>query len=147
MPGYSSRPLVDKLEIREDARVSVIGLGKDELPAGLESRAAKVTSGRVGRPCDCILWAVRERGSLARMDRLRHEIEPNGQIWVLWPREGKDLKEDDVRRAALPLGLVDIKVAAYSERWSALRLVIRKELRMAMQPKTKRPARLRRTAR
>ena len=40
-----------------------------------------------------------------------------------------DITEDTVREVALPLGYVDIKVAAFDEVWSALKLVIRKELR------------------
>jgi hypothetical protein len=34
-----------------------------------------------------------------------------------------------VRSAVLPLGLVDVKVAAFDEDWSALKMVWRKELR------------------
>jgi hypothetical protein len=37
--------------------------------------------------------------------------------------------EDVVREEALPLGLVDNKVAAIDATWSGLQLVIRRELR------------------
>ena len=54
-------------------------------------------------------------------------------IWVAWPKRASgvatDLTEDVVRDVALPLGLVDTKVAAIDDTWSGLRLVIRKELR------------------
>ena len=40
-----------------------------------------------------------------------------------------DITDDTIRELALPLGFVDIKVCSVSEIWSALKLVIRKELR------------------
>jgi hypothetical protein len=49
------------------------------------------------------------RSALAKM---KHE----GAIWVSWP-------------LALPIGLVDFKVCAMDETWSALKLVLRKEKR------------------
>jgi hypothetical protein len=36
------------------------------------------------------------------------------------------MTENEVRKAALPLGLVDVKVCAVDETWSGLKLVIRK---------------------
>jgi len=39
------------------------------------------------------------------------------------------MAEDVIREVVLPIGLVDIKVAAVSEIWSGLKLMIRKELR------------------
>jgi hypothetical protein len=54
-------------------------------------------------------------------------------VWVAWPKRASgvltDLTEDVVRDVALPLGLVDTKVAAVDDTWSGLRLVIRRELR------------------
>ncbi len=54
-------------------------------------------------------------------------------IWVSWPKKAAriatDITEDSVREVALPLGLVDVKVCAVDEVWSALKLVLRKELR------------------
>jgi hypothetical protein len=54
-------------------------------------------------------------------------------IWVSWPKKASgvltDMTEDRIREAALPLGLVDIKVCAIDEVWSGLKLVIRKSLR------------------
>lgn len=42
-----------------------------------------------------------------------------------------DITEDVIREVALPIGLVDIKVCAVDEKWSGLKLVIRKALRTA----------------
>lgn len=72
-----------------------------------------------------------------RIPALGRRIFPAGAIWVAWPRRAgghdSDIREDDIRAAALPLGLVDVKVAALDEDWSGLRLVWRVERRQASQ--------------
>jgi hypothetical protein len=60
-------------------------------------------------------------------------MNPDGMIWVSWPKRASrvetDVTEDVVREVALPLGLVDVKVCAVDAVWSGLKLVIRKALR------------------
>ncbi len=69
----------------------------------------------------------------AELLTLRRSIRNDGVIWVSWPKKASgvrtDFTEDTIRELALPMGLVDVKVCAVSEIWSALKLVIRKELR------------------
>lgn len=60
-------------------------------------------------------------------------INRDGAAWVSWPKKSSgvasSVTEDVVRRVALPLGLVDVKVCAVDDTWSGLKLVIRRELR------------------
>src|SRR5690242_6400406 len=64
---------------------------------------------------------------------LMDTIERDGSIWISWPKKASkvktDITEDVIRDVVLPIGLVDVKVAAVSEIWSGLKPVIRKELR------------------
>ena len=59
---------------------------------------------------------------------LKNELDPNGMIWVSWPKKTAkvktDITEDTIRNHALSIGLVDIKVCAVDETWSGLKLVI-----------------------
>ena len=61
-------------------------------------------------------------------------IKQDGTIWVSWYKKAAklptEITEDTVREAAFPLGLVDVKVCAVDEKWSGLKLVIRKENRI-----------------
>ena len=70
-------------------------------------------------------------GELAKCVRL---IKQNGAIWVSWYKKAAklptEITEDTIREAAFPLGLVDIKVCAVDEKWSGLKLVIRRENRI-----------------
>ncbi len=54
-------------------------------------------------------------------------------IWVGWPMKAakvaSDITEDGIRRIALPMGFVDVKVCAIDAVWSGLKLMIRKKLR------------------
>jgi len=54
-----------------------------------------------------------------RIPELAPCIFPAGAIWVAWPRRAgdhdSDIREQDIRDLALPLGLVDVKVAALDE--------------------------------
>lgn len=60
-------------------------------------------------------------------------LKPDGIIGVSWPKKtskvASDVSEDTIEALAIPLGLVDVKVCAVDSAWSALKLVIRKELR------------------
>jgi len=71
-----------------------------------------------------------ERVRLAKdLPTLRRKMRDDTMLWVSWPKKSAGLPttvtEDVVRELALPLGLVDTKVCAVDETWSALRLVVR----------------------
>jgi hypothetical protein len=132
--GYSGTPLPQKLGIKGGHRVAVIGappaFALGVLPAGVtlyRSLAGKTM-------LDVLLVFVTRRAELAaRITSCRLRMQPAAGLWIAWPKKASrmatDITEDTVREVALPTGLVDNKVCAIDEIWSALRLVIRKELR------------------
>jgi hypothetical protein len=132
--GYSGTPLPRKLGVKEGARVAVLNAPDDftdtlgALPDGVTVRE------RLRGPLDVIVFFTVHRADLERrIDRLKAALDPAGRLWIAWPKRASrvetDMTEDVVRDVALPLGLVDNKVAAIDETWSGLQLVIRKELR------------------
>ncbi|HEX3540447.1 MAG TPA: hypothetical protein VHT75_08390, partial [Acidimicrobiales bacterium] len=89
---------------------------------------------RLSGRCDVVLFFTTDRGAFARrLDGIGKVIAPAGAGWIAWPKKAArlatDMTEDVVREAALPRGLVDVKVCAIDEVWSGLKLVWRKELR------------------
>jgi hypothetical protein len=82
-----------------------------------------------------IAFFVAQAGVRASLPALGERIFPDGALWVAWPRRAgghdSDIREQDIRDVALPLGLVDVKVAALDDDWSGLRLVWRTERRRA----------------
>lgn len=85
-------------------------------------------------PADVLIAFFTDAAGLAAdLPDLARRIYPDGAIWAAWPRRAaghrSDITDNVVREIALPLGLVDVKVAAIDEHWSALRLVCRRTTR------------------
>jgi hypothetical protein len=134
MAGYSGTPLAKKLGIKPPLTVAAVNAPADyrswlgDLPEGVE-----ITS-KPGRRLKAVHLFVTRRPELAKaLGEYRDRLEPDGFVWVSWPKKASkvatDITEDVIREVALPLGFVDIKVCAVSDVWSGLKLVIRRELR------------------
>jgi hypothetical protein len=116
-------PLLDKLGVRPGARVSVLGVADEAFLARLRARADVSTRERTDS--DLIFVAADSAAELARLALLERRIKRDGAIWVV-SRKGKaaTLRDVDVIDAAKRAGLVDNKVASFSETHTALRLVV-----------------------
>ena len=80
-----------------------------------------------------VAFFTRRQDLERRVEVLSRVIYPDGRLWVAWPKRSfgvqSTVNEDVVRAVALPLGLVDNKVCAIDETWSALQVVWRRERR------------------
>ncbi len=123
--GYSRRSRLDKLGVKEGARVAVLGLMDPGFIAELHTRVADIATARVNRETDLVMLVVESEAGLRRLATVRKAMRPDAAVWAVWPKGQPHIKEDTVREAALALGLVDIKVIAFDERLSALKLVVR----------------------
>jgi len=133
--GYSGTPLAVKLGLRAGHAVAVLG-GPDGFAESLAAQA-----GVAARPdlngdalFDVIVFFSPWRADLeSELGDLREHMAPAGGLWIAWPKRAAkvptDMSDTVVREVALPTGLVDNKVCAIDATWSALRLVIRRELR------------------
>jgi hypothetical protein len=139
MAGYSATPLWKKLGVRPGDSLCLLdapdGFAIEPLPEGVAARRESARR-RAATPADVLVAFVGELDALReRLPQLAGRVFPAGAIWVAWPRRAaghdSDIRESDVRDLALPLGLVDVKVAALDEHWSGLRLVWRSERRHA----------------
>ena len=117
MAGYSGKPLVQKLGIKPGFRIFAAGAPAAYADIVGELPADVTVATRLKAPLDMVhLFATEAAGLAAKLRDYRAAIEPDGMIWVSWPKKSSgvatDLTEDAVRETALPLGLVDIKVCA-----------------------------------
>ena len=104
----------------------------EPLPSGVEITDAARFDSEIR--VDMVHLFTNSRDELFRdLPKRMRLIRPDGSIWVSWYKKAAklptEITEDTVREAALPLGLVDVKVCAVDEKWSGLKLVIRKENR------------------
>ena len=131
--GYSGTPLPKKLGFKPG--MTAVYLDAPEQLDGLLGDLDGVTVRRAlrGRADIVLCFVTRRRELERRAARLREAVAPDGMAWVCWPKKASkvptDMTEDVVRDVLLPTGLVDNKVAAVDETWSALKLVVRRELR------------------
>ena len=130
MERVYTTPLLDKLGIRPGMRVAVLGVDDDGFRAQLVDRTSDITDGWPKPETDVVLLAADSTADLAPLKNLATRIRPNGAIWVV-SRKGKaaTLRDVEVIAAALHAGLVDNKVASFSDTHTSLRLVIPVHLR------------------
>ncbi|WP_431688140.1 DUF3052 domain-containing protein [Hahella sp. NBU794] len=134
MSGYSNTPLSKKLGVKEGFVLYASNAPVD-YPVLVSPLPDNVLLVDALRPdLDMIHFFTKSRDELeSELGNLVDHIKQNGMIWISWPKKASkvttDMTEDEVRRIALPMGLVDVKVCAVDEVWSGLKLVIRKENR------------------
>lgn len=133
--GYSGTPLAKKLGIKDGMRVATIDAPANylDLLAPLPPDVTVIEA--TGADADILHIFTNRRDDLfRRLDEVRRSIKKDGCIWISWYKKAAklptEITEDTVREAALPLGLVDVKVCAVDEKWSGLKLVIRRENRI-----------------
>ena len=119
--GYSGTPLPRKLGIREGSEVLITAEGDRQRPGG---------------PYDVIVLFALSRAEVERRFRkLAEKLEPNGRLWICWPKRSSgiatDITDNALREIILPSGLVDNKGAAINEQWSGLQFVWRLKNRPA----------------
>ena len=122
----STRPLLDKLGVKPGARVAVIELEAPWFLDELRGRTSDVTLGKPRGKCDLVFFGVSKPADLARLRRLKEWIEPNGAIWAVRQKgPASPLRDTDLIEAGLAAGLVDNKIASFSETQGAMRFVFR----------------------
>ena len=141
--GYSGTPLAKKLGLVAGFAIKLVNPPPyyrslfAPWPEGLEERVD-------GAPKDFIhLFAANRADLTDAVPALKGEMKPNAAFWVSWPKKASAIKadfgENDIRALALANGLVDIKVCAVDDTWSALKLVIPIKRRPGKDGKAKRP--------
>jgi hypothetical protein len=124
--GYSGKSLIEKLGYKPIDTVYIY-----KAPADFQEylRDEHVV-GSHGLPA---LWAhgffERQTELYAFLDSIDLDDIEKG-LWVSWPKKSSkvktDLTEQYFRDVILPLGWVDIKIAAVDQTWSALKFTRRK---------------------
>jgi len=115
---------LQKLGVRAEWRVSAIGVDDEEFLLELEGAVAQLSIGRVVKPSSAIFFGATKEAQLARLEKLKAAIEPNGAIWVIRPKGRKEISESAVMAAGKAAGLVDVKVVGFSATHTAEKFVI-----------------------
>jgi hypothetical protein len=124
--GYSGKKLIDKLGYKPLDTVYIFG-APQEFKTYLKSEHVIATSGVPA------LWAHGFFRSLTDLHTFLDSVNLDDiekGIWFSWPKKSSKVKTDLTgqvfRDEILPLGWVDVKVAAIDEIWSGLKFLRRK---------------------
>jgi hypothetical protein len=125
----SPKSRVDKLGVKPDARVSIVGFDDDEFVRELEKAGATVSKGRAAKNSDLIFFGVEIAKDLKRFASLLPSLETNGALWALRRKGVAEASEALTMAAGKAAGLVDVKVARFSETHTAEKFVRPKDKR------------------
>jgi hypothetical protein len=127
--GYSGTPLLKKLGIKPETKLSLINKPTgyyDWLGADLSDQLYKKNE----IPDLVHLFVKTNEEFESEMKKLKPFCKQNSSItiWVSWYKKSAkiptDITEDIIRNYALKNDLVDVKVCAVSDIWSGLKLVV-----------------------
>ena len=122
--------LLDKLGVKPDMRVAVLGVDDDAFLEQLAERTSDIARRTPKKDTDVIVFGANSVTDLSRLEKLGGYLTPAGAIWVVHTKgKGAAFKDVDVFAAAKQAGLVDVKVAAFSPTHTAEKLVVPVKLR------------------
>jgi len=120
---------MEKLGIKPDAVVSLVGDFDAQFRAELQRCTKTVTTGRVTANSAWIFFAVRSSHELPRISKLAKSVKGAAALWVVYPKGQKPLSENAVLGAGRKAGLRDVKVVGFSLTHTALKFVLPLERR------------------
>ena len=123
----SNRPLLDKLGVKPGSKIALAGVDDEWFERELRTRTQDIKRGKPSSPCDLVFLRVTSMsGLVAKIEKVKSWIEPSGAIWVIRRKgPGAPIKDTDLIKAGLDAGLVDNKIASFSDTEGAMRLVYR----------------------
>ena len=128
--GYSGTPLIKKLGIKPETKLLLLN-APDNYTELLETDISQQLITGKGVPDLVNLFVKNNAAFLAGMKAILPLYKKNTSMvtWVCWYKKSSgmstDITEDTIRNFAVANDLVDVKVCAVSEVWSALKLVMR----------------------
>lgn len=134
MSGYSGTALSKKLGIKTGNDVILLNTPDDftlvELPEDVTIRS-NLRSKHEAQVI--VLFSPNAIDMTSKFTKCVDRLSTAGGLWIAWPKKASGVKTDLhdmlVRTYGLDQGLVDNKVCAIDETWSALRFVRRKNER------------------
>ena len=122
----TTKPLLDRLGVKPGMKVAVENLDDAAFMRMLRERTSDVVRGKPRTPCDIVFFGAESKRDLERLRELKSWIEPSGAIWGIRPKgPSSPVKDIDMIEGGLAAGLVDNKIASFSDTHGATRFVFR----------------------
>lgn len=98
------RTLFEKLGLRRDATVTVLGVQDQAFLEGLRKIARDVRDGRLRSGNDLIFFGAGSNDELKKLKTLQAYLKRDGAIWVIRPKGRKEITEAGVMAAGKAAG-------------------------------------------
>ncbi len=121
-----------KLGVKPGAAVRLAGTFEEGFAE--ELRNGKVVEAGARAAADLVFFAAERTADLAKLSKLAAGLQPDGALWVVYPKGVQTIREIEVIEAGRAAGLKDTKVAGFSKTHTALRFVIPVALRRRPAP-------------
>ncbi len=115
--------LIDKLDVKPDAKVWLLDVASPELESQLEERTANLSREKSARDCDVVFVGIERDAHLSRIDRAMKAMRDGGAIWVIHPKGRDGVADTSIFGKAKTLDLTYTKVARVSDTHTAEKLV------------------------
>jgi hypothetical protein len=122
------KSLLDKIVVKTGQAVSVIGVEDEAFLRDLRKRTPGYAT-KTQKNADIVFYQADATADLKELKKLKSSIRPDGAIWVVSPKKRPEIADVVVIAAGKAAGLVDVKVARFSETYTALKFVIPKDQR------------------
>ena len=120
---------MEKLGVKADAAVALVGNFDEGFLAELRSQTKNVDNGKVGADAQWIFFAADSTKELSQVPKLAKGLKGAAALWIVYPKGQKQITENDVIGAGRKSGLKDVKVVGFSLTHTALKFVIPVEKR------------------
>ena len=115
---------LQKIGVKAEWRVSAIGVSDIAFLTEIEDAVGELSIGRVVKSSDAIFFGVTKEAELARLEKLKGSLKPNGALWIIRPKGRPQISERATMAAGKAAGLVDVKVVGFSATHTAEKFVI-----------------------
>ena len=120
---------MEKLGLKQGAKVSVIGKLDPEFEAELERVSPDFECGAIAKDTEWIFLIAETRKELAKAGNIAKVMRGVVALWIVYPKGRKELTEMDVLNTGRKARLKDIKVMSFSSTHTALKFVVPVEKR------------------
>jgi hypothetical protein len=121
--GEPPKRLIDKLDVKPDAAVLLIGTHDDALCEQLTERTSRLSRASGAKNRDVVFVDVSRAADMTRIARAKAAIADDGAIWVVHPKGPSGIADTAIFARAKELGLTATKVARVSDTLTAEKLV------------------------
>lgn len=121
--GEAPKRLIDKLDVKSDAKVWLSGIHDETLITQLQERTTRVSRAARASNCDVVFVGVDSEDQPDRIQRALDALAERGAIWVVHPKGRNGVADTTIFAKAKTLGLTYTKVARVSETHTAEKLV------------------------